>query len=140
MPWSRFCTINFDTMVDVLAYRSTLYFRFNGLFAPHWRTDARGTMVGITQYTRKGHICRATLEVHSIIFIMKISVAKNNREIRCIQKNLDTIDIFQSVAFQTWEILNSMQLDSKLELKALLVDGGMTKNELLMQTQADFLG
>ena len=55
-------------------------------------------------------------------------------------KKLDTIDIFQSVAFQTWEILNSMQLDSKLELKALLVDGGMTKNELLMQTQADFLG
>ena len=64
---------------------------------------------------------------------------KNNHDIRCIQK-LYTIDIFQSVAFQTWEILNSMQLDSKLELKALLVDGGMTKNELLMQTQADFLG
>ena len=48
--------------------------------------------------------------------------------------------LFQSVAFQTLEILNSMELDSKLTLKALLVDGGMTKNELLMQTQADFLG
>jgi glycerol kinase len=48
--------------------------------------------------------------------------------------------LLQSVAFQTWEILNSMELDSKLELKALLVDGGMTNNELLMQTQADFLG
>ena len=48
--------------------------------------------------------------------------------------------MFQSVAFQTLEILNSMELDSKLTLKALLVDGGMTKNELLMQTQADFLG
>ena len=33
-----------------------------------------------------------------------------------------------------------MELDSKLALKALLVDGGMTNNELLMQTQADFLG
>ena len=74
---------------------------------------------------------------------MKISLVRNqnSHEILCIQKAiLDTIDIFQSVAFQTWEILNSMQLDSKLELKALLVDGGMTKNELLMQTQADFLG
>ena len=35
---------------------------FNGLFAPHWRSDARGTIVGLTQYTRREHICRATLE------------------------------------------------------------------------------
>ena len=54
--------------------------------------------------------------------------------------NINDIFLFQSVAFQTLEILNSMELDSKLTLKALLVDGGMTKNELLMQTQADFLG
>ena len=47
---------------------------------------------------------------------------------------------FQAVAFQTLEILKAMELDSKLALKALLVDGGMTKNELLMQTQSDFLG
>ncbi len=38
------------------------YFSFNGLFAPHWRSDARGTIVGLTQYTRREHICRATLE------------------------------------------------------------------------------
>ena len=41
---------------------SSIYFRFNGLFAPHWRSDARGTIVGLTQYTRREHICRATLE------------------------------------------------------------------------------
>ena len=35
---------------------------FNGLFAPYWRPDARGTIVGITQYTNRGHICRATCE------------------------------------------------------------------------------
>jgi len=35
---------------------------FNGLFAPHWRPDARGMMIGITQYTRRAHIVRATLE------------------------------------------------------------------------------
>ena len=46
--------------------KTTISHRFNGLFAPHWRTDARGTMVGITQYTTKGHICRATLEVRLI--------------------------------------------------------------------------
>ena len=35
---------------------------FNGLFAPHWRPDARGLLIGVTQYTNKGHIVRATLE------------------------------------------------------------------------------
>jgi len=35
---------------------------FSGLFAPYWKDDARGTIVGITQYTKKEHIVRATLE------------------------------------------------------------------------------
>ncbi|CAG8651438.1 2408_t:CDS:2, partial [Paraglomus occultum] len=35
---------------------------FSGLFAPYWRDDARGCIVGITQYTNKNHIARATLE------------------------------------------------------------------------------
>jgi glycerol kinase len=38
---------------------------FSGLFAPHWRDDARGTIVGMTQYTTKAHLCRATLEAVS---------------------------------------------------------------------------
>jgi glycerol kinase len=35
---------------------------FSGLFAPHWRSDARGVMVGLTRYITKGHIARASLE------------------------------------------------------------------------------
>jgi glycerol kinase len=35
---------------------------FSGLFAPHWRDDARGVIVGLTAYARAGHIARATLE------------------------------------------------------------------------------
>ena len=35
---------------------------FSGLFAPYWRSDARGAIVGITRYVNKGHIARATLE------------------------------------------------------------------------------
>ena len=77
------------------------------MFAPHWRSDARGVIVGLTQYTRREHICRATLE---------------------------------AVAFQVYEILLAMEKDSGHRLKALLVDGGMTKNDLLMQIQADFNG
>ncbi|KAK0390518.1 hypothetical protein NLU13_0022 [Sarocladium strictum] len=35
---------------------------FSGLFAPYWIDDARGTIFGVTAYTQKGHIARATLE------------------------------------------------------------------------------
>ncbi|KAL1960294.1 hypothetical protein VTO42DRAFT_8254 [Malbranchea cinnamomea] len=35
---------------------------FSGLFAPYWIDDARGTIFGITTYTKRGHIARATLE------------------------------------------------------------------------------
>jgi glycerol kinase len=35
---------------------------FSGLFAPHWRSDARGALVGLTRYVNKGHIARAAIE------------------------------------------------------------------------------
>jgi glycerol kinase len=35
---------------------------FSGLFAPYWRADARGVVVGLTRYVNKGHIARAALE------------------------------------------------------------------------------
>ncbi len=35
---------------------------FSGLFAPYWRSDARGVMVGLTRYINKNHIARAALE------------------------------------------------------------------------------
>jgi len=35
---------------------------FSGLFAPYWRSDARGVIAGLTRYVNKGHIARAVLE------------------------------------------------------------------------------
>lgn len=35
---------------------------FSGLFAPYWRSDARGAIVGLTRYANRGHIARAVLE------------------------------------------------------------------------------
>lgn len=35
---------------------------FSGLFAPHWRSDARGVIVGLTRFVTKAHIARAALE------------------------------------------------------------------------------
>jgi glycerol kinase len=35
---------------------------FSGLFAPHWRSDARGVIAGLTAFVKAGHIARAALE------------------------------------------------------------------------------
>jgi glycerol kinase len=46
----------------------------------------------------------------------------------------------ESIAYQTADVLDAMQADSKLKIKALRVDGGAAKNDMLMQFQADILG
>ena len=39
---------------------------FSGLFAPYWRPDARGTVVGLTRFVTKAHLCRAALEATAL--------------------------------------------------------------------------
>jgi glycerol kinase len=38
---------------------------FSGLFAPYWRADARGAIVGLTRFVNKGHLARAVLEANA---------------------------------------------------------------------------
>ncbi len=80
---------------------------FSGLFAPHWRPDARGALVGLTRFVNRGHIARAALE---------------------------------ATAFQTLDVIDAVVADTGIPLAELRVDGGMTRNDLLMQFQADVLG
>lgn len=47
--------------------------------------------------------------------------------------------MLEAVCYQTREVLDAMKRDAGLQLKALRVDGGATKNNLLMQLQADIL-
>jgi glycerol kinase len=46
----------------------------------------------------------------------------------------------ESISFQTAEVMQAMQADSGIQLKELRVDGGASRNDLLMQFQADTLG
>jgi glycerol kinase len=80
---------------------------FSGLFAPYWKSSARGVIAGLTRFNTRGHIARAVLE---------------------------------ATAWQTREVVDAMEKDSGVELKALKVDGGMVAYELLMQFQSDVLG
>ena len=53
-----------ETLAKTVADNGGIYFvpAFSGLFAPYWRSDARGAIVGMTRYVNKGHIARAALE------------------------------------------------------------------------------
>ncbi len=53
-----------EDLANTVADSGGIYFvpAFSGLFAPHWRSDARGVIVGLTRYINKGHIARAALE------------------------------------------------------------------------------
>ena len=58
--------------IEPLARKETdsggMYFvpAFSGLYAPHWREDARGVIAGLTGYVNRGHFARAALEATAL--------------------------------------------------------------------------
>ena len=88
---------------------------FSGLYAPYWKDNARGVIIGLTRYVNKGHLARAALE----------ATAYQTREV------LDAMN--RDIA------LTSSAAAGLTTLRLLKVDGGMVHNELLMQFQADIL-
>ena len=53
-----------EALAESVADNGGIYFvpAFSGLYAPYWKSDARGVIVGLTRYINKGHIARAALE------------------------------------------------------------------------------
>lgn len=84
---------------------------FVGLGAPYWLPDARGAILGLTRGSTTAHIARAALE---------------------------------SIAFQSAALLAAMNRDAQAAglspVRELRVDGGASRNNSLMQFQADVLG
>ena len=100
---------------------------FSGLFAPFWRSDARGLIVGLTAYHGRNHILRAALEstAFSVLDVIEamhkdISFTTDKQEPDC-----------------TSSTSGSNQHDSTVP--CVKVDGGMTNNSYLMQFQANML-
>ena len=83
---------------------------FTGLGAPYWQPQARGSILGISRGTTMAHIAYAALE---------------------------------SIAFQSTALFQAMVRDASTldqQVDALRVDGGASRNDRLMQMQADLLG
>ncbi len=98
-----------ESLASTVSDNGGVYFvpAFVGLGAPYWDQYARGTMIGLTRGTTRGHIARAALE---------------------------------SIALQTLDIIQAMQKDAGVPLNTLRVDGGASRNNMLMQYQADLTG
>jgi glycerol kinase len=97
-----------ETLARTVKDNGGIYFvpAFSGLYAPYWKTTARGVIAGLTRYANKGHLARAILE---------------------------------ATAYQTREVVEAMEMDSKVHLDEIRADGGMVDDDLLMQFQADIL-
>jgi glycerol kinase len=72
---------------------------FSGLFAPYWRSDARGVIVGLTRYVNKGHIARAVLEANAY----------------------QTLDIMEAMKKDSGVDLNSLKVDGGMVANELLM-------------------
>jgi len=72
---------------------------FSGLFAPYWRADARGVVVGLTSFVNKGHIARAVLEASAY----------------------QTLDIVEAMNIDSGVELNKLKVDGGMVANELLM-------------------
>nr|HMO01117.1 FGGY-family carbohydrate kinase [Miltoncostaeaceae bacterium] len=80
---------------------------FSGLFAPYWRSDARGVIAGLTRYVNAGHIARATLE----------ATAYQSREV------VEAMNADSGVALESLKVDGGMvQNDLLMQFQADLLD------------------
>ncbi len=106
VQWLRDNLRMFDVSEEVETLASTvedtggIYFvpAFSGLFAPYWRSDARGVIVGLTRYINRGHIARAALE----------ATAYQTREV------LDAMEADSNVKLRTLKVDGGMVVNSLL--------------------------
>ncbi|KTB15035.1 Glycerol kinase [Nakaseomyces glabratus] len=101
---------------------------FSGLFAPYWDPEARGTIMGMSQYTTASHIARAAVE----------AVCFQARAILLAMSNDAMGEAEKDSTFKT-EISEEGSYQKSL-LSTLAVDGGMSRSDEVMQIQADILG
>ncbi len=109
-----------ETLAATVSDNGGIYFvpAFSGLYAPYWKDDARGVIAGLTRYVNRGHLARAALEATA--FQTREVIEAMNRDLRA-------------------PLPSGERLGEGASLTSLKVDGGMVKNNLLMQFQADIL-
>ncbi|BGP20182.1 hypothetical protein JCM10213_000733 [Rhodosporidiobolus nylandii] len=111
-------------LAEMVADTGGVYFvtGFAGLFAPYWDMRATGMMIGLSTFTTKHHIARATLEA------------------TCFQTRAILEAMAKDTAASAPVQEKAKKNNGPAGLKVLQVDGGMTGSDVTMQLQADILG
>jgi glycerol kinase len=73
---------------------------FSGLFAPYWRSDARGAIVGMTRYVNKGHIARAALEATAFQTREVLDAMENDSGVKLTALKVDGGMVFNEMLMQ----------------------------------------
>ncbi len=72
---------------------------FSGLYAPHWKADARGVIAGLTRFVTKGHLARAVLEATAY----------------------QTVDVVRAMEQDAGVSLKSLRVDGGMVINSLLM-------------------
>lgn len=73
---------------------------FSGLFAPYWKSDARGVIVGLTRYVNKGHIARAALEATAFQTREVLDAMEKDSGVRLTALKVDGGMVFDELLMQ----------------------------------------
>jgi glycerol kinase len=73
---------------------------FSGLFAPYWRSEARGAIVGMTRYVNKGHIARAVLEATAFQTREVLDAMEKDSGVRLTALKVDGGMVFNELLMQ----------------------------------------
>ncbi len=88
---------------------------FSGLFAPYWRSDARGAILGMTRYTNKGHLARAVLEATAFQTREILEAMEKDSGVRLSSLKVDGGMVFNELLMQFQaDVLNVPVIRPKL--------------------------
>lgn len=73
---------------------------FSGLFAPYWRSEARGAIVGMTRYVNKGHIARAVLEATAYQTREVLDAMEKDSDVKLTALKVDGGMVFNELLMQ----------------------------------------
>jgi glycerol kinase len=73
---------------------------FSGLFAPYWKSDARGVIVGLTRYVNKSHIARAVLEATAYQTCEVLDAMEKDSGVRLTALKVDGGMVFNDLLMQ----------------------------------------
>ncbi len=93
------CEIN--DLAEIVEDNGGVYFvpAFSGLFAPHWNSGARGTIIGLTHFVNKSHIARSVLEATAF----------------------QTRDVFEAMQKDSGLIIKELKVDGGMTASKLLM-------------------